>query len=61
MKPGASAVVIDWIPEKAIFGKAMGWPLPLREMQRLCEGIGFTFAQELQTGSVYHYGLLFRK
>ena len=61
LKPAGSAVIIDWIPEKAIYGKAMGWPVSTADMQKIAEDVGFTFVQAIQTGSVYHYGLLFKK
>jgi len=60
-KPGGILLVIDWIPEKAIYGSAQGWPVKAEEMQRIAEGAGFTFSSTIQTGSAYHYGLLFKK
>ena len=61
LKPAGRVAVIDWIPEKAIFGKRMGWLVGAAEMQKLCEKAGFTFLQNVDTGSPYHYGLLFTK
>ncbi|MDO8557865.1 MAG: class I SAM-dependent methyltransferase [bacterium] len=60
-KPGGTVVVIDWLPKKAIFGASMGWLETPEKMQGIAEGIGLTFVDVLQTGSAYHYGLLFRK
>ena len=60
-KSGGTLLVIDWIPEKAIYGSSQGWPMQPAEMQRIAEGAGFAFANTLQTGSAYHYGLLFKK
>jgi len=60
-KPGGSTVIIDWFPEKAIYGKQMGWPVSPADMQKIATAAGFTFLNELMTGSAHHYGLLFRK
>jgi ubiquinone/menaquinone biosynthesis C-methylase UbiE len=61
LRTGCMMLVVDWYPEKAIFGQAMGWPAKPEDMRATAERAGFTFQQEIQTGSVYHYGLMFRK
>jgi ubiquinone/menaquinone biosynthesis C-methylase UbiE len=61
LKAACQLVIIDWNPEKAIYGRQMGWPVSQAEMQRLAEAAGFTFINTVQTGSEYHYGLLFKK
>ncbi len=60
-KQGGTVVIIDWIPGKEIFGTSMGWLETPEKMQDIAKNAGLTFADVLQTGSAYHYGLLFKK
>ena len=60
-KKGGIVAILDWYPEKAIFGKAMGWPVEPAAMRAIAEKAGLVYVRDLQTSSVYHYGLLFRK
>ncbi|MDP3963386.1 MAG: methyltransferase domain-containing protein [bacterium] len=60
-KPGGQVMVIDWYPDKAIYGNEMGWPVDQAAMRGIAEKSGLTWVRDVQTGSTYHYGLLFRK
>lgn len=61
LKPGGELLIVDWIPERALYGKQMGHLVSQDAMRQIAEGVGFTFVEAIDVGSASHYGLLFRR